>query len=181
VDAKFPLESCRRMLEADGDEAERQRRLFRRSVCERIDEIASKYIRPAEGTYEFALMYIPAETVYYEAVVRDASLDDEGILRYALERRVIPVSPHTFYAYLLVILHGLRGLELEERARHMQGELATLGREFDGVLETLRKLGIHLSNAQRQFQDGERQATLLRDRLGRITDGGSGSASPSLE
>src|SRR6266700_2279277 len=70
VDAKFPLEACQRMLAASGAEQERERRAFTRSLKDRIDEIADKYIRPDEGTYEFALMYIPAENVYYEAVMR---------------------------------------------------------------------------------------------------------------
>src|SRR6266540_6954822 len=170
VDAKFPMESCRRMLEAPPEAVDRERRGFLKSVRDRIDEVASKYIRPSEDTYEFALMYIPAETVYYEAVVRDASLEDsKGILRYALERRVVPVSPHTFYTYLLVILHGLRGMKLEERARHIQGELGTLTQEFERFWDAIRKVGGHLANAQRQYAEGERQAGVVRTRLDRIT------------
>src|SRR5439155_719712 len=76
VDAKFPLEACQRMLAAGGAEAERERRAFARSLRERIDEIADKYIRPDEGTYDFALMYIPAENVYYEAVLRAEDPED---------------------------------------------------------------------------------------------------------
>src|SRR5437867_8915621 len=104
VDAKFPLEACQRMLAASGAEQERERRTFTRSLKDRIDEIADKYIRPDEGTYEFALMYIPAESVYYEAVMgRSVDPDDGGgVLGHAMQRSVIPVSPHSFYAYLLV-------------------------------------------------------------------------------
>src|SRR5207247_1824867 len=110
VDAKFPLDACQRLLATSGAEAEREARTFARSLKERIDEIADKYIRPDEGTYDFALMYIPAENVYYEAVLRAEDPGDaKSVLGHALRRRVIPVSPHTFYAYLLVILHGLKG------------------------------------------------------------------------
>jgi len=110
VDAKFPLEACQRLLGATGAEAEREARAFARSLKERIDEIADKYIRPDEGTYDFALMYIPAENVYYEAVLRAEDPGDaKSVLGHALRRRVIPVSPHTFYAYLLVICTGSRG------------------------------------------------------------------------
>ncbi|MGH7645787.1 MAG: DNA recombination protein RmuC, partial [Gemmatimonadales bacterium] len=125
VDAKFPLEACQRMLAATTPEdAERERRAFGRSLRDRIDEIADKYIRPDEGTYDFALMYIPAENVYYEAVLRAQDPEDgRSVLGHALRRRVIPVSPHTFYAYLLVILHGLKGMAVESRAREMQGRL----------------------------------------------------------
>src|SRR5213593_4285505 len=97
VDAKFPLEACQRMLAATGRDAEqeRARRAFRGSLKDRIDEIAEKYIRPDEGTYEFALMYIPAENVYYEAVMRGEDPDDgKSVLSHAMSRSVIPVSPH---------------------------------------------------------------------------------------
>src|SRR2546422_3396967 len=99
-------------------------RAFVRSLKERIDEIADKYIRPDEGTYDFALMYIPAENVYYEAVLRAEDPGDaKSVLGHALRRRVIPVSPHTFYAYLLVILHGLKGMRSEEHTSELQSRL----------------------------------------------------------
>lgn len=162
VDAKFPLESCRRMLAArDEGERERERRAFLRSVRARIDEIADKYIRPDEGTYDFALMYVPAEGVYYEAVVRDAGTEEDGVLTYALEKRVVPVSPHTFYAYLLVILHGLKGLEVEARAREILDGLGALRQEFAAFWTAHEKAGTHLQNAARQYDESVR----LRNRV----------------
>src|SRR5207247_780003 len=101
VDAKFPLEACQRMLATSGPEQERERRAFARSLKDRIDEIADKYIRPDEGTYEFALMYIPAESVYYEAVMgRSVDPDDGGgVLGHAMQRgggsRPRPAGPGT--------------------------------------------------------------------------------------
>ncbi len=169
VDAKFPLEACRRMFAADGEEAERERRAFARSLKARIDEIAGRYIRPDEGTYDFALMYIPAETVYYEAVVRGGHTD--GVLVHALDRRVIPVSPHTFYAYLAVILHGLRGLRVEQRAQELMGELGTLRQQFEGFWAAFDKLGTHLGNAAKQYAESERQGGRVRDRVVRLSDG----------
>jgi len=117
VDAKFPLENFRRMLEEPEEERRRpHRKAFARDVKLRIDEIAKKYILPDEATYDFALMYVPAENVYYEITVRQQD-DDEAIAAYALSRRVIPVSPNSFYAYLQVILLGLKGLRIEQNAR----------------------------------------------------------------
>jgi DNA recombination protein RmuC len=171
VDAKFPLEACRRMFAAQGDEAARERRAFARSLKARIDEIAGRYIRPDEGTYDFALMYIPAESVYYEAVVRGG--DAGGVLAHALDRRVIPVSPHTFYAYLLVILHGLRGLRVEQRAQQLVGELGTLRQQFEGFWGAFDKLGTHLHNAVKQHADSERQGGRVRERVARLSDGGA--------
>jgi DNA recombination protein RmuC len=176
IDAKFPLEACQRMLALEGDAAERERRAFRRSMRERVDEIASKYIRPDEGTFDFALMYIPAEQVYYEAVVRDAPMDGDGsIVAYAMTRRVIPVSPHTFYAYLSAVLHGLKGLQVEERARELQAELATLGRDFARFRVAFEKVGTHLGNAQRQYAESERMAERVWTRVERL---GTGAVSP---
>ena len=86
------------------------RRAFVRDVKARVDEIAKKYILPDEGTYDFALMYIPAENVYFEAITRDESSDEDPPGVYAASRRVIPVSPNSLYAYLRVIVLGLRGL-----------------------------------------------------------------------
>src|SRR5713226_7227674 len=107
VDAKFPLENFQRMLQ-ETDEAERRqsRRAFVRDVKARVDEIAKKYILPDEGTYDFALMYIPAENVYFEAITKDESLEEDAPGVYATSKRVIPVSPNSLYAYLQVIVLG---------------------------------------------------------------------------
>src|SRR5690349_1663955 len=170
VDAKFPLEACQRMLAAAGAEAERERRAFARSLRERIDEIADKYIRPDEGTYEFALMYIPAENVYYEAVLRAEDPEDaKSVLGHAMRRRVIPVSPHTFYAYLLVILHGLKGMQVERQAREIQERLGGLRQQFDAFWAAFETVGAHLGNAQKKFEESERHAGRVQDRLEAIT------------
>lgn len=169
VDAKFPLEACQRLLATDG-EVEGERRAFARSLKERIDEIADKYIRPDEGTYDFALMYIPAENVYYEAVLRAEDPGDaKSVLGHALRRRVIPVSPHTFYAYLLVILHGLKGLRVEQHAREIQAQLGGLRQQFDAFWTAFQTVGAHLANAQKRFDESERQAGRVRERFEQIT------------
>jgi DNA recombination protein RmuC len=169
VDAKFPLEACQRMLAATGAEQERERRAFTRSLKERIDEIADRYIRPDEGTYEFALMYIPAESVYYEAVMRaEDPGDGTSVLGHAMRRRVIPVSPHTFYAYLLVILHGLKGLRVEQRAQEIQEQLGGLRQQFDVFWAAFQTVGLHLANAQKKFDESARHAGRVRDRFEQI-------------
>lgn len=169
VDAKFPLESCQRMLDAEGEEALRHRRAFRRAVRDRIEEIAEKYIRPDEATYDFALMYVPAEAVYYEAFIRDENPDaEDSALGHAMRHRVVPVSPHTFYAYLAAVLHGLRGLQLETRAGEIQAELGALRQDFGRFLQVWEKIGTHLGNARKQYREGEQLAQDMRERLARV-------------
>ena len=157
VDAKFPLENFRRMVE-ESDEERRQsfRKAFGRDVKLRIEEIAKKYILPDEDTYDFALMYVPAENVYYETIVKDDSSEDESIATYALSRRVVPVSPNSLYAYLQVIILGLRGLKIEANAREIQNDLIRLGGDIDRVREHFDKVRTHLGNAQKQFEEADR-------------------------
>ena len=157
VDAKFPLENFRRMVE-ESDEERRQsfRKAFGRDVKLRIEEIAKKYILPDEDTFDFALMYVPAENVYYETIVKDDSSQDESIATYALSRRVVPVSPNSLYAYLQVIILGLRGLKIEANAREIQNDLIRLGGDIDRVREHFDKVRTHLGNAQKQFEEADR-------------------------
>lgn len=156
VDAKFPLENFRRYLSTD-DEAVREamRKTFRADVKKHIDAIASRYILPAEGTSDFALMYIPAENVYYEIIVKDET--EGALLSYAFNRKVIPVSPNSFYVYLQAIMLGLRGMKIEEEAQTILTHLQSLGTEFGKFAKDYAVLGNHLQNAQSKYQDSERQ------------------------
>ena len=177
VDAKFPLESFQRMVAA-ADDATRAaaRKEFERSVRARIDEIADKYIRPGEGTFEFALMYIPAENVYYEVIIKDEALGaGASLLAYATGRRVVPVSPNSFFAYLSTIATGLKGMQVEERAHEILRELERLQREFGRFADTFRLVGTHLGNAQRKYEEAERLAGKVGDRLQSVTGRESGA------
>ena len=105
VDAKFPLDNFQRALEAESDdERALAEKAFARDLKGHIETIAAKYVRPEEGTYDFALMYLPSEAVYYELVCGKTG----ALYSHALERRVFPVSPTTLVAYLQVISLGLR-------------------------------------------------------------------------
>ena len=169
VDAKFPLENFRRMLGETDDAQRRQyRKAFARDVKLRVDEIAKKYILPDEGTYDFALMYVPAENVYYEIAVRPEDADEEPIATYALSRRVVPVSPNSIFAYLQVIVLGLRGLRIEANARRIQEDLARLGGDVAKLRGPLATLGRHLGNAQKQYEDAQRELDRLEMKLDEI-------------
>lgn len=166
VDAKFPLENFKRMLEASSDdERGRAKRQFGADVKKHIDAIASKYILPDEGTYEFALMYIPAENVYYETIVKDDAPGERSLSSYALSKHVIPVSPSSFYAYLQAIVLGLRGMKIDARAKEIVGYLGRLQVDFNKFRDEFALLGKHLGHTHASFQVAERRLEHLGQRL----------------
>lgn len=167
IDSKFPLESFRRLNAiADEGERRRERRQFAATVKRHIDAIANKYIQPDEGTFDFALMYVPAENVYYEMILReeDAAADD-GLLAHALARRVIPVSPCSVYAYLQSILLGLKGLQIEQRAREITDQLSRLQGDFGRFGDCFELVGKHLKNAQNTWDRADGMRKRLEARL----------------
>lgn len=174
VDSKFPLDNYRRWRELqDEGEKKRARRQFAADVRRHVETIAEKYIRPEAGTLDFALMYVPAEAVYAEIVEEG----EEAIFgAELLLRRVIPVSPRLLYAYLATVAMGLKGLELQENARRIHGELAELTRLWERVEEPFGTLGRHLSNAQKQHEETGRALSRFADRL----SGLAGSAAEKL-
>ncbi len=149
IDAKFPLESFRRLTENPDDRKAHQRQ-FRNDIKGHVDAIAQSYILPGE-TLDFALMYIPSESIYYEVLLKDDS--QEGILEYAWTKRVIPTSPNSFYAYLQVIALGLRGLQIEQNARAMLDSLTRLEGDFGRFAEDYRLIGTHLNRAQAKYSE----------------------------
>lgn len=181
VDAKFPLENFRRMLEEADEEKRRPiRRQFARDVKSHAEGIAKKYILPDEGTYDFALMYIPAENVYYEVVVKDEADGEESALGYALQRRVIPVSPNSFYAYLQVILLGLKGLQVEQNARLILDLLGRLKGDLGRFREDFNVLGRHLTNARNKFDEATSALARFEAKLEGVEGRGEQPALPGL-
>ena len=158
VDAKFPLDNYERVANAESDdERTLHERAFARDVKSHVDAIATKYIRPGEGTFDFAFMYLPSEAVYYELVCgRTGSL-----YAYALERRVFPVSPSTFHAFLLVILLGLRGMQVERHAQEVMAYCAQLDRDFERFRGDFEIVGKHLGNAHTKYLEADRRLERL--------------------
>jgi DNA recombination protein RmuC len=167
VDAKFPLENFKKMLEAQADDERKGwRRKFVSDVKKHADAIASKYILPDEGTFDFALMYIPAENVYYETIIKDENFGEEkSISAYSVEQKVIPVSPNSFYAYLQAIVLGLRGMRVEERAQEIIESLSRLKGDLGKFRGDFDVLGSHLTNAAKKYEEADKRLVKFEDRL----------------
>jgi len=154
IDSKFPLENFR-LYHKDPDPAQssRLRREFIRCVKKHIDSIAEKYILPSESTYDFALMYIPAENVYYDCIIKDDSDGDlsRPLFEYAIQKKVIPVSPNSIYAYLQVVVLGLRGFQIEGQTKEVLEKLLSLKTELGKVENEFGLVGKHLLNTSKTF------------------------------
>jgi DNA recombination protein RmuC len=167
VDSKFPLDNFERMVEAAGDDERALfEKAFARDVKLHVDAIADKYIRPGEGTYEFALMYLPAEGVYYELMCGKTG----ELLRYAHEKRVFPVSPTTFTAQLQVIALGLKGLQIEQHAHEVMAYCAQLQKDFASFRDDFEVVGKHLGNAQAKFAAADRRLGKFETKLDRAVE-----------
>lgn len=170
IDAKFPLPAFQRILSAEHTETRKKaRRQFRKDVTVHIDKIAEAYIRPAEGTLDFALMYIPAENVYYETIVQRKS-ENKDLLRYGLDKRVIPVSPNLLYAYLMTVAMGLHGMHIEKQAGELRKQLQKLHADLDGFISTWDTLGCHLRNANGKYEDAQKRLDRFTLQLRQIAD-----------
>ena len=164
IDAKFPLEDFERMLKAELEEEQKTlRRQFTRTIKNHIDSVA-RYILPDENTFDFALMYIPAENVYYETILRGHAEEGE-IYSYSLQKRVIPVSPNSFYAYLQVIVQGLKGLHIEQTAREILGYLERLQGDLMDFQDDYRIIGTHIRNAASKYDEASRKLARFGDKL----------------
>jgi len=170
VDAKFPLENFQRMRAAEGDDQRKEaRRTFRQDVRRHVEAIAKKYIRPDEGTYEFAMLYVPAEAVYQEILHQDGD-DGLDLFHYALTRRVVPVSPQSFFAYLQVVVLGLRGLSIEGRAKEILERLGLIRNRLDRFSDSFDVTVRHLGNAHRQAEEAGRRLAHLEAAFGELAD-----------
>lgn len=142
IDSKFPMENFRKMNSAESEQDKKTaQKVFSSDVKKHIDAISKKYIVTAEGTLDYALMYIPTESVYYE-IVNDPSLFD-----YAAEKRVLPVSPMTFYAYLRAILLGFEGQKISKKAQEILAGIKSIQKEYEKVGEGIDTLGKHINNS----------------------------------
>jgi len=142
IDSKFPMENFRKIaLTLDEKEKKLVEREFITDIKKHIDAISSKYILTNEGTIDFALMYVPSESVYYE-IANDSTLYD-----HATKKRVLAVSPMTFYAFLRTILIGFEGQKISQQANKILANLRSIQKEYEKTSESLETLGRHVTNS----------------------------------
>ncbi len=172
VDSKFSLENYNRLLEEEDEEKRKQlEQQFKRDLKQRIDETA-KYIRPAENTFDFAFMFIPAEGIYYDLLVSQVGaikVSTRDLLEYAFAKKVLIVSPNSFYAYLQTVLQGLRALAIEESAKEIRKNVEMLQKHLLNYEEYMKKLGSQLSTVVNTYNSGYREFKKIDKDVMRIT------------
>lgn len=182
VDSKFSLENYNRMVQSE-NKTERDALLnkVRSDLKGRIDE-TSKYIRPEEGTMDFAFMFIPSEALYYDLLINTvgAGGSSRDLIEYAFrDKRVIIVSPTSFLAYLQTVLQGLRSLQIEEQARDIQVRVGQLGTHIGKFDELLTKMGKSLSTTVNHYNNSYKELAKIDKDVVKIT-GGSAQTNPLL-
>lgn len=180
IDSKFNLENFKKMTEAEDDiSKDNYRKQFLSDVKTKIDEIADKYILPGEGTTEYALMYVPAEAVYYEMINNEKGVD---IAAYARSKGVGIMSPNTFYLTMATIMHWFKNIEFNKQTRDIMKRLEKIATDGKKLEEEFGRLGKHLSNATSSYNDTEKRVSLLVDKVERVVEiGGGGEDQKILE
>lgn len=168
IDAKFPSENFAKMIEVSEEERKFYQKKFIEDVKFRINEIASKYILPSEKTVDFALMYIPAEAIYYEIINNIGRELD--ITSFAWSKKVILTSPNTIYLTLRTIEHWFRDTQISRQTQNILGRLAKIHQDAKKLMDDFRKLGSHLRNAASAYSDSEKRLSLLDDRVEKLVE-----------
>ena len=185
IDSKFSLENYNRLLETK-DEAEQKRleTAFRDDLKMRIDETA-KYVKPEEGTMEFAFMFIPAEAVYYDLLVNKIGAvksSTRDLIQYAAgEKKVMIVSPTTFLAYLQTVLQGLKALQIEESAKEIRKRVMELGKHLASYETYMKKLGVHLGTSVNMYNSAYKELGKIDKDVLRISGEAAGIEPTALE
>lgn len=171
IDSKFSLENYQRFLGAsDETEQERYKSAFYNDLKLRIDE-TSKYIKPEEGTLEFAFMYIPSEAIYYDLLTRKIGVrGDMDLVEYATrQKKVIIVSPTTFSAYLQTVMQGLKALRIEEGVKKIQKNVHELGKHLTSYKDFIDKVGKNLGTTVSAYNSAGKEFGKINKDVYRIT------------
>lgn len=168
IDSKFNWENFQKMVKADNDiTTEGYRKQFLSDVKKRIDEIAGKYLLPGEGTTDFALMYVPAEAVYYEII---NNIDEADVADYARRKKVILCSPNTFYLTVTSVQHWFRDAQFSRQTQDIMKRLSTVIKDAEKLSDDFRKLGSHISDASSAYERSEKKLGHLVERTQKVIE-----------
>jgi DNA recombination protein RmuC len=178
IDAKYSLDNYQRLMNAtDEEDTAYYQNEFKKDIQKRIDETA-EYIKTEEGTLPFAFMFIPAEGIYYDLLVNQVSrgaVNTQNLIEYAYnKRKVIIVSPTTFYAYLQSVLYGFKAFKIEESAKHIEKRVEELGRHLAAYEEYMKKLGMTLKTTVGHYDTAYKELKKVDKDVFRITGEGIG-------
>ena len=183
IDSKFPLANFRAVCDAESRPTRAARaaaeRAFAADVDRHVRGIADRYVLPDEGTFDFAVMYVPAEGVYAEML--RLSHAGRPLFERALDAKVVPMSPLTLYGYLQTVLMGLNCLQIEENAARILGFCTRLQKDLELFAGDYETMGAHLTNARNRYEDGSRRLARFRESLDRVADLDDAPESPALE
>jgi DNA recombination protein RmuC len=174
IDAKFPADNFTKMAEAQNEiEREAAEKSFINDVKARIDEIAAKYILPSESTVDYAIMYVPAEAIYYEIINPGTKSTKEDLSSYALRKKVILTSPNLFYLTMNVIEHWFKDVQFSKQTKEVIKRFEQVRKDAEKLADDFGRLGKHLSNAQSSYDDTTKRLDLMTDRVDRLIEGSS--------
>jgi len=168
IDAKFPREHYERYLNSQDDPGQQKVywKEYEDALKQQVRSIGSKYIKPERGTTEFALMFIPSEAIYYETIAEKNFLGEPSkIFEFAQSSNVIPVSPNTFYAFLQMIIIGIRNVEILKNAKALQEGLAAVEKNFELFYKKFEAIGKGLENASEGYRIGEKHVKKFKENL----------------
>ncbi len=168
IDSKFNWENFQKMVEAENDiQREQHKKTFFSDVKKKIDEISSKYLLPSEKTTDFALMYVPAETVYYEII---NNIKDTDVASYARSKKVIMTSPNTFFLSVSAINHWFKDYQTSRQTKEIIKRLDMVAKDASKLSDDFERLGKHLSNAHGSYESSEKRLNLMVDRVQNVLE-----------
>ena len=183
VDSKFSLENYNRMIESKGEDRKILAKKVRDDLKKRIDE-TSKYIRPNENTMDFAFMFIPSESLYYDALtgVVGSQGSERDLIEYAFrDKHVIVVSPTSFMAYLQTVLQGLKSLKIEEQSKEIQNRVAQLNTHISKYEDLMQRLGKSLGTTVNHFNNAHKELGKIDKDVVKISgEGNESGVEPQL-
>ncbi len=166
IDAKFSFENFTKMIENEGEEKEVFKKKFLQDIKIQIDSISEKYVLPQEGTLDFALMYVPAEAVFYEMLFNLK----EDIGKYAWKKKVVIASPNTIYLTLGTITAWFRDTQISRKTKEIQEQLVKIQTDAVKLMNDFQKLGGHLKNASTSFDNCEKRFSFFTNKVKKLTD-----------